>query len=101
MEFQQNEEPNDRQPNHERSRIRVSEQIIRQRQRTQAAERARRYRERIRTNGDVNSQSVENVDISNSQNSSEFQGNNSNLSNHRSRSRLRQTSEERRLYQKE
>ena len=39
MEFQQNEEPNDRQRNHGRSRIRQSEIIIRQRQRTQAAER--------------------------------------------------------------
>ena len=38
MEFQQNEEPNDRQPNHGRSRIIRSEKIIRQRQRTQAAE---------------------------------------------------------------
>ena len=40
------------------------------------------------------SQSVENVDIPNSQNSSEFRENDSYLSNHRSRSRLRQTSEE-------
>ena len=84
MEFRKNEEPNDRQPNHGRSRIRRSEKIIRQPQRTQAAERTRRYRERIRTNRDMNSQSVENVDISNSQNSSEFSGNNPNLSNRRS-----------------
>ena len=79
MEFQQNEELNDRQPNHEMSRIRGSEEIIRQRQRSRAAERARMYKERICTNCDVNSQSVENVDIPNSQDSSEFSGNNSNL----------------------
>ena len=45
------------------------------RRRIQAAERVRRYRKRIRTNLDVNSQSVENVDIPNSQNSFEFSGN--------------------------
>ena len=72
MKFQQNEEPNSRQPNHGRSRIRRSEKIIRKRQRTQAAERARRYSQYIRSNHDVNSQSVANVDIRNSQNSSEF-----------------------------
>ena len=43
----------------------------------------------------MNSQSVANVDISHSQNSSEFIGNDLNLSNHRSRSRLRETLEER------
>ena len=41
MEYQQNKEPNDKHPNHGRSRIRLSEKIIRQRQRTQAAEGAR------------------------------------------------------------
>ena len=79
-----------------RSRLRqtsVEESINAERRRTQAAKRGR-YRERIRTNCDVNSQSVENVDIPNFQNSSEFSGNDSNLSNHRSRSRLRQTSAE-------
>ena len=92
MEYQQNKEPNDKHPNHGRSRIRLSEKIIRQRQRTQAAEGARQYRKRNRTNRDVNSQSAENVDIPNSQNASEFSGNDWNLSNHRRRSRLRQTS---------
>ena len=81
-----------------RSRLRQTSEerlINAERRRTQSAERARRYRERIRTNRDVNLQSVENVDIPNSQNSSEFSGNDSNLSHHRSRSRLRQISEER------
>ena len=40
MEFQQNEEPNDREPNHRRSRIRRSENISKQRQRTQPTQQA-------------------------------------------------------------
>ena len=43
----------------------------------------------------MNSQPVENVDIPNSVKLSKFRGNDSNLSNHRSRSRWRQTSGER------
>ena len=67
-----------RQPSSERS-------IIAERQYTQAAEKIRRYRRRIHTNRDVNSQSFANVDSPNSQNSSEFIGNNSHLSDRRSR----------------
>ena len=74
--------------------------MIKQRQHTQASKRARRYRERIRTNRDMNSQTVENVDIPNSQNSSEFIGNNLNFLNRRSGSRLRQTSGERSIIAK-
>ena len=71
-----------------RSRLRQTSEerlINTERRRTQAAERARRYGERIHTNRDVNSQSVENVDIPNSRNLSEFSRNDLNLSNHRSR----------------
>ena len=51
------------------------------------------YRVCIRTNHNVNAHSVEIVDISNSQNPCESIGNDSHLSNRRSRSRSRQTSE--------
>ena len=81
-----------------RSRLRQisrKRSIIAEKRRTQASERARRYRERIRTNRVVNSKSVENVNIPNSQNSSEFGGNDLNLSNQKSRSCLRQTLGER------
>ena len=52
------------------------------------------YRERIRTNRNVISQPVENVDIPNSQKLSKFRGNDLNLTNYRNRSRLKQTSGE-------
>ena len=67
-----------------RSRLRQTSgerSLIAERRLSQAAEKARRYKERIRTNRDVYSQSFENVDIPNTQNSSKFIGNNPNLSN--------------------
>ena len=70
--------------------------VTTERKRNEKAERARRYQKYKRTNRNTNSNSAKiSVDISDSQNASESIGNDSNLSNRRSRSRVRELSGQR------
>ena len=77
------------------------ESINAEKRRTQAANGPRRYKERILSNRDVNSHSVENVNIPNSHNLTKFRGNDSNLSKHRNRSCLNKHQKSDRLLHKD